>query len=475
MSSVKRNVTYNIIYQILILIIPLITAPYLSRVVGAKGVGIYSYTYSIVYYFMLLCLLGVNNYGNRLIAKVRDDKEKLSKTFFSVYLFQLFMGIIMLIVYIIYLLCVNNEYKTIALIQSLYILSAIVDINWFFFGLEEFKATITRNTLLKIGNVILIFIFVKNNSDLWKYVLIMSGMTLLSQIALWGFLKNKICFVKITLKDITKHIKPNLILFIPVIATSLYKLMDKIMLGGMSSVVEVGYYENAEKIINIPTAIITALGTVMLPRISNIMSKGKKDKVNSYVCKSFSFVIFMSMAMSLGLIAIGYNFAPMYFGDEFQKTGILIMLLAITLPFVAFANVIRTEYLIPAEKDRIYIESVILGAIINLIFNIIFIPRLQSFGACIGTVLAEITVMVYQSVKIRKELEIKQYVLNSIPFLIKAVIMFACVFVLNFININPLLRLMIQIIIGVIIYGIMNLKYILSMINFKSIIQKRSA
>ena len=475
MSSVKRNVTYNIIYQILILIIPLITAPYLSRVVGAKGVGIYSYTYSIVYYFMLLCLLGVNNYGNRLIAKVRDDKEKLSKTFFSVYLFQLFMGIIMLIVYIIYLLCVNNEYKTIALIQSLYILSAIVDINWFFFGLEEFKATITRNTLLKIGNVILIFIFVKNNSDLWKYVLIMSGMTLLSQIALWGFLKNKICFVKITLKDITKHIKPNLILFIPVIATSLYKLMDKIMLGGMSSVVEVGYYENAEKIINIPTAIITALGTVMLPRISNIMSKGKKDKVNSYVCKSFSFVIFMSMALSLGLIAIGYNFAPMYFGDEFQKTGILIMLLAITLPFVAFANVIRTEYLIPAEKDRIYIESVILGAIINLIFNIIFIPRLQSFGACIGTVLAEITVMVYQSVKIRKELEIKQYVLNSIPFLIKAVIMFACVFVLNFININPLLRLMIQIIIGVIIYGIMNLKYILSMINFKSIIQKRSA
>lgn len=471
----KKNLIYNLVYQILILIIPLITAPYLSRVVGVSGVGTYSYTYSIVYYFMLLTLLGINNYGNRTIAKVRDNKEKRSKEFWSMYILQLVMGTIMLILYLGYVLIFDVKYKQIALIQSLFIFSSILDINWFFFGLEEFKATITRNTLLKIGNVILIFIFVKNNSDLWKYVLIMSGMTLLSQIALWGFLKNKICFVKITLKDIMKHIKPNLILFIPVIATSLYKLMDKIMLGGMSSVVEVGYYENAEKIINIPTAIITALGTVMLPRISNIMSKGKKDKVNSYVCKSISFVIFMSMAMSLGLIAIGYNFAPMYFGDEFQKTGILIMLLAITLPFVAFANVIRTEYLIPAEKDRIYIESVILGAIINLIFNIIFIPRLQSFGACIGTVLAEITVMVYQSVKIRKELEIKQYVLNSIPFLIKAVIMFACVFVLNFININPLLRLMIQIIIGVIIYGIMNLKYILSMINFKSIIRKRSA
>ena len=441
----KKNLIYNLVYQILILIIPLITAPYLSRVVGVSGVGTYSYTYSIVYYFMLLTLLGINNYGNRTIAKVRDNKEKRSKEFWSMYILQLVMGTIMLILYLGYVLIFDVKYKSIALIQSIYILSAMVDINWFFFGLEEFKATITRNTLLKISNVILIFIFVKNNSDLWKYVLIMSGMTLLSQIALWGFLKNKICFVKITLKDITKHIKPNLILFIPVIATSLYKLMDN------------------------------ALGTVMLPRISNIMSKGKKDKVNSYVCKSISFVIFMSMAMSLGLIAIGYNFAPVYFGNEFQKTGILIMLLAITLPFVAFANVIRTEYLIPAEKDRIYIESVVLGAIINLIFNIIFIPKLQSVGACIGTILAEITVMAYQSGKLKTELEIKKYISVSIPFLIKAVIMFACVFVFNFININPLLRLMIQIVIGVIIYGMMNLKYILSMINFKLIVRKRSA
>ena len=135
-NSTKKNFIYNLIYQILILIIPLITAPYLSRVVGVSGVGTYSYTYSIVYYFMLLTLLGINNYGNRTIAKVRDNKEKRSKEFWSMYILQLVMGTIMLIIYLGYVLIFDVKYKQIALIQSLFIFSSILDINWFFFGLK---------------------------------------------------------------------------------------------------------------------------------------------------------------------------------------------------------------------------------------------------------------------------------------------------------------------------------------------------
>lgn len=344
--SAKKNFLYNIVYQIFILIIPLITAPYLARVVGTNGVGIYSYTYSIVYYFMLLTLLGVNNYGNRSIAKVREDKEKLSKTFWSIYLLQLIMGIIMLSLYIGYILLFDNKYKIYASIEILFIISAMLDINWFFFGMEQFKKTITRNTFVKVGNVILIFLFVKSVNDLWKYTLIMSGMTCLSQIILWPFLRKEINFIKIKLSDIKKHLKPNLILFIPVIAISLYKIMDKIMLGSLSNVTEVGYYENAEKIIGIPMTLITALGTVMLPRVSNLISKGSLNEVNKYIFKSIKFVMFMSLAMCCGLVAIGYNFAPVFLGSEFQKTGILIMMLSTTLPFLSFANVLRTQYLI---------------------------------------------------------------------------------------------------------------------------------
>lgn len=471
-NQVKKNFLFNVTYQLLILIIPLITSPYLSRVIKSEGVGIYSYTYSIIYYYMLITMLGVNNYGNRSIAKVRDNKKELSKTFWSIYLLQLIMGTLMILLYLGYVMLFNNQYRTISLIQTLFIISATLDINWFFFGLEEFKKTITRNIFVKIGNALFVFLFVKNSNDVWKYALIMSGMTCLSQVILWGFLKKYVKFEKISIDDIRKHIKPNLMLFIPVIAVSLYKMMDKIMLGVMSSIVDVGFYENAEKIISIPLTLITALGTVMLPRMSNLTSKGDIRLIEIYINKSEKFVMFLSLAMCFGLIAVGYRFAPFFFGDAFQKTGLLIMCLATTLPFISFANVIRTQYLIPSEQDKIYIKSVFLGAFINLVMNLIFIPKFDSIGACFGTIAAEISVMFYQSFAIRKELPIKKYIINSIPFLIKSIVMLLVIYPFNYIEMNVLVRIIIQVSLGCLVYGLLNMKYILSIINYKKIINR---
>lgn len=471
-SSPKKNYIYNIIYQLLILIIPLITSPYLSRVVGVKGIGIYSYKYSIVYYFMLLTLLGVNNYGNRTIAKVRDDDKKLSKTFWSIYFLQIMMGIVMLALYNLYISFWHIEYRTIAFIDNLFIVSAILDINWLFFGLEEFKKTITRNTIVKILNIFLIFCFVKSNNDLWKYTLIISSMTCFGQILMWFYLKNKIKFVKVSVKDVLFHFKANLILFIPVIAVSLYKMMDKIMLGYITDVSEVGYYEQAERIVNIPLTIITSLGVVMLPRISNISAKGDSKKVLKYIRSSINFVMFLSLPICFGLIAVGMHFAPLFYGESFAKSGLLIMLLAITLPFLAFANVIRTQYLIPKEKDKIYIISVFLGALTNLILNFIFISRLKSIGACIGTIAAEVSVMLYQTFAVRKELPVGKYIKEVFPFFIKGIIMLLCIYPLNNISLSPIIRLLLQVLIGGSIYCILNIKYILSVIDLNKVLKK---
>lgn len=470
MTSPKKNFIYNVMYQILILIIPLITAPYLSRVVGSEGIGIFSYTYSIVYYFMLLTLLGVNNYGNREIAKVRDSKKELSKTFWSIYSFQILMGTLMLIIYIAYLLLFNIDYKLLSFIEIIYILSAILDINWFFYGMEEFKKTITRNTILKIGTLFLIFIFVKKSTDLWKYTLIMASMTLLSQLILWFFMKGKIDFVKIKIKDIKKHIKPNIILFIPVIAVSIYKIMDKVMLGSLTNINEVGFYENAEKIINIPITIIATLGTVMLPRITNMISNGQKKEVDKYINKSIEFVMFLSLAMCIGLICVGYDFAPVFFGKEFQKTGILIVLLSITLPFISFANVIRTQYLIPFGKDKVYMKSVIYGAISNFIMNLIFIPKYESIGACIGTITAEIFVMLYQFYYMRKEYKFKNVFKTIIPFILTSIIMLEIIYPLNYLITNKIIKLLVQVLLGTFIYFVFNFKYINSLINIKKLL-----
>lgn len=434
--------------------------------------GIHSYTYSISYYFMLIAMLGLNNYGNRSIAKVRDNKDELSKTFWSIYLLQFIVSTLMVITYLIYIILFNIRYKQIAVIQIFYVISSIFDINWFFFGLEKFKITIIRNTIIKIISLVSIFLFVRNSDDLWVYTLILSGSTFLSQIILWPYIKKYVNFTKIKIIDILKHLKPCLILFIPVIAVSIYKIMDKIMLGNMASIVEVGYYENAVKIIDVPKCIITSLGTVMLPRMSNMIAKGEEEKIKMYIGKSLQVIMFLALPITMGLIAISDDFILIFLGNNFTKTGTLIKYLAISLIFLSWANVIRTQYLIPKERDKDYIISVILGAIVNLVMNIILIPRYASIGACYGTICAELIVMLYQTYKVKNELNISVYIKNIMIFVINSLIMFIIVDLLNYIPMSIYYRLILQVIIGIIIYIVLNFKYIITLVDFKFVINK---
>ncbi len=466
-TSVKKNFIYNIVYQILILILPLITAPYISRVIGAEGLGIYSYTYSVAHYFVIFAMLGLNNYGNRTIAKYRDNKENLSKNFCSIYAMQLMTSALVIIAYIVYVILFDNKYLIYAIIQLIYVLSAGLDINWFFFGIEKFKLTVTRNSVVKLLSVCSIFVFVKRKEDLILYAVIMVMASFISQISLWPFLRKEIHFVKPSLSDIKKHIKPNLILFIPVIAINLYKVMDKIMLGNMTNVSNVGFYENAEKIINVPLGFITALGTVMLPRISNLTANKEKEKVKEYIDKSMEFSMFLSIPIALGLIAVGKEFAPIFFGEEFVQTGIIIQYLAITVIFISLANVIRTQYLIPNQKDNVFIISTIAGAIINLIINLLLIPKYETIGATIGTIFAELSVMLIQAISVWKEMQITKYLKKLLVFFVKGLIMYVIVYQLKYLNVQTEIIIFLQVVIGVIVYFLLNIKYINSIIDVK--------
>lgn len=465
MSQIKKNLIYNVAYQILILILPIITVPYVSRVLGADGIGTYSYTYSIIYYFMLVAMLGINNYGNRTIAKNRDDKEKLSNNFFSIYAIQIFMTILMIIIYMAYINIFSNKYYNIAFIQIIQLFSCIFDINWFFFGLEKFKITVTRSTVLKLLSLILIFIFVRNADDIWIYTLILSSSTLISQLLLIPFLYKEVQFTKVTFKNVSKHIKPCLVLFLPVIAVSLYRVMDKIMLGKITGVTEVGYYEQAEKIINIPMGIVTALGIVMLPRISNLVYKGDNESILRYMEKSINFMMFLAFPICFGLMTISSDFIPIFLGDNFIKSSTLIYYLSTTILFMSFANVIRTQYLIPKEKDSIYVISLFAGAIINLIINYLLIPKYQSVGACIGTIFAEFFVMLYQVIAVRKELPILKYIKDIRGFFIKSIVMFVITLSVKLLNLSPIVTIITQVLIGVLTYGLLNIKYVYDIIN----------
>ena len=459
MKSIKTNLLYSIFYQILTLVLPLVTIPYLSRVLGADGIGRFSYSNSIAYYFSIFAILGLNNYGNRTIAKVRDDKCKLSKTFWNIYAMQIMFALIALVVYLLFV-SINKD--QLLWIQTITVMASLFDINWFFFGLEEFKITVTRNTFIKIFSLALIFAFVKSSKDVWIYTLIMASSSFFSCLILLLFLKDRIIYVKPEFKEIKKHIKPNLILFIPVISVSLYKVMDKIMLGYLSEMIEVGYYENTERVLNIPISIVTALGTVMLPRISNLAHKNNLEECSKYFKYSILFVVCMSAAISFGLMSISKPFIQLFFGSGFEKCNYLFYILLPSTIFIAFANVVRTQYLIPYQKDSVYIKSVILGAIINLSINLILIPKYNSIGAAIGTLLAEASVCVYQSFAIRNEIEIKKLTKYSLPFLFNGGMMFLVLRYIPIMN-NIILDLIIKVVVGSIIFITLTAIYLITL------------
>lgn len=456
MSSIKRNFIYNIMYQLLILILPLITAPYVARVLGTDGTGTYAYTYSIANYFILFAMLGLNNYGNRSIAKIRDDKEALSNTFWNIYALQFISAALAIVIYILYISFFLNDYWVVFIYQLVYVGSALFDINWFFFGIEQFKLTVMRNTVIKLLSVGLVFIFVKSAEDLWLYTLICAGGMMMSNLVLWPFLRQFVYFKKPEIKIIKTHIIPNFILFIPILALSLYKIMDKIMLGRMSGMIQVGFYDNSEKIINIPMGIIMALGVVMLPKMSNLAANKNIEQSRKYLEYSLHFIAFLAPALTFGIAGIAPEFALIFYGEEFAACGRIITVLSPIILFISLGNVIRTEYLIPNNKDKIFVISIIIGAIINLTMNILAIPKFGALGTAVATICAEASVAIVQTLAVWKSIPVRMYLNKVSVYAVIGTVMYLAIRVVASILGRSITTIAVEIIIGSMVYIILS-------------------
>lgn len=451
-TSIKLNYFYNMIYQGLIMILPLFTAPYVARVIGANGVGIYSYSFSIAQYFVYFAMLGIGVYGNRSIARVQDDEMKRSELFSEIYTLQFILCILVFSFYVFYCFFSAVENAQIAWLQLFFVSSAFLDVSWFFFGMEDFKTTVTRQIFIKIFTCVMVFLVVKNKSDLWKYTLILSVGTLLGQAYLFYSIKKYIKFFRFKFKEAFVHFKPVLILFIPIIATSIYRVMDKVMIGSLSNMNQVGYYENSDKLIATALGVIGALGSVMLPRMSNLVATGKHDLEQKYILKSMEITMCVGCAIAFGIAAVSKEFIPLFYGDGFQECIIITVELAISAIFIAWANVVRMQHVIPHGKDNIYVYSVISGAIINVFINYLLIPKYGAKGAAIGTIFAEAMVMFLQTYMSRKDLDIKNFIKVSIPFFIFGLIMFVIVRWISSCFLNRNLALFVEIVSGALIY-----------------------
>jgi O-antigen/teichoic acid export membrane protein len=452
---------------------PLITVPYISRILGKEGVGVYSYTLSIVQYFVILGSLGISIYGNRQIAYVRDDKEKMSKTFWSITFLKIATTSIALLFYMV-TFGLNSTYGNIYLIQTINIIAAMIDISWLYMGLEDFKKTVNRNLMVKIIGVICIFLFVKSYEDLDKYVIINVSMTLFGNLVMWIYVPRTVLKIKIRFSDITEHIIPTVQLFIPQISIQVYAVLNKTMLGSLANTGEVGLFEQSEKIIKLVLGLVTSLGVVMLPRMSNTFANGNNEKMNGYLNKSLQGVAYVSIPMAIGLAAVSKELVPWFFGPDFTNVSCLMVILTPILFFIAISNVLGVQYLLPTNRTKEFTVSVTIGAIINLILNFILIPYYKALGACIATVIAEFCVTLVQFISLRKNIKKKIILKSIVKYILSATVMFIVVrFIGAYIG-AKIITTIIQGVLGAIIYVVILvlLKEEINLIIFKTIITK---
>lgn len=454
-KSIAKNYIYNLIYQLLSIVLPLITTPYLSRVLGAEPIGIYGYTLSIVTYFVLFGSLGIAMYGQREIAYVQNDKIKRSCVFWEIIIVRAITMIISMVLFYL-TFCIKGDYALYYRIFTLYIIANLLDISWLLQGLEEFKKTVIRNIIVKFLSLFLIFLYIKTPLDLWKYILIYVVAELLGNATMWMYLPKYIVKVKIKTLNLKRHIKPAIILFIPQIATQIYTVLDKTMVGLLTNDMnEVGYYEQAQKVVKSALTILTAYGTVMASRISNCFAEKQDDKIRNNIKNSFKLICFLGIPIVFGMIGIAEKFVPWFYGEGYEKVVTLIIATSPIILLIGLSNIGGIQYLVPTGKQKEFTKSVTIGAISNVFLNIILIKLFKSTGAAIASTLSELIVCIVQYPYIKHIVNLKDLLKISYKFLISAIIMFIAIFLIQKQLDVSIINTIITIIIGLIIYLIM--------------------
>ena len=347
----------------------------------------------------------------------------------------------------------HGDYALYYRILLLEMFANCIDISWFYQGLENFKKTALRNIVVKLISVVSIFIFIKNENDVAKYLLIYVLTTLLGNASLWLGIKKYIVKIKIKDLHILKQLKPTVYLFIPQIAIQVYTVLDKTMIGTITNnMSEVGYYEQTQKIIKILMTIITSLGTVMMPRIAKCYAEGAQDKIKEYMKNTFRFVYLLAFPMIFGIIAVSNSFVPFFFGDGYEKVKLLMKVMSPIILFIGLSNVTGTQYLLSTKKQKQFTISVICGASINAILNLILINKFDALGAVIATVIAEFTVTAVQIYYVKNDFNVKEIIKSAKNYILSSLLMLLLCFIIGRFIQNNKVSIIVQVLLGAITY-----------------------
>lgn len=384
------------IYQLFITILPIILIPYISRTLTEVGTGIYAYTHSLVLYFSNIGLLGVRLYGNKMIASSKNVSEE-TKLFWEIFIMKAISCLCAIVLYIFFALFIFKDNQMLMWINGIWLLANLVDISWYFVGKENFKNIVIRNSIVKIISFALVLIFVKSINDLWKYALIMVGLEFVGQVIMWIDMRRIIKKrIQLTAFKPFTHLKGMISLFIPQLVIQVYTIMNITMLGSiLDDPAQTGFFDMSSKIVNMLLMIVTALGTVMMPRISRLHTNDNQTEISNLLMESTRVLLYVAIPISAGLLMISDYFVPWFFGNSYNPMVPVLLIYCLKIPIVVLTNVMGTQYLIPTGRDKLFTYSVLAGAIVNIIFNFLLIRNYGAIGAAISTLITEIVICLF--------------------------------------------------------------------------------
>ena len=390
--KVIKNYLYNLSYQILTIILPIITVPYVTRIFTSEDLGNYGFYNSIVSYFSLFAMLGIGIYGTKQIAAASD----VNSAFWNIYAIQLIASILAISVYVIAIFSIPQMRGIIPLILGIVLFTKMLDISWLFAGKEDFKKITLRNTVVKVTGVISIFTFIKSSEDLYLYVFLIVIFDFLGQFVMWIPAKKFIKRPSFNMKIMKKNLHPIVLLFLPQIAISLYVVLDRTLLGLLGSYSDVGIYEQGQKLISILLTVVSSLGTVMVPRVANLLFE-RKDKEAQNTVK-FSFILYnlIIFPMIFGLIAVNEVFVKFFLGKNFQDVRYVLYIIVFNIMFVGWTNILGYQVLVVRNKNKEFMLSTTIPAFVSVAINIAVIPLFGYIGASITAVIVEFLAFIIQ-------------------------------------------------------------------------------
>ncbi|EOT5499718.1 TPA: flippase [Citrobacter koseri] len=445
--TVKFNFAMNMLLTVSNFLFPLITFPYVSRVLNPEGTGKVAFAYSIVSYFSILAAFGVANYGIRACAQVRDNKDKLSKTVHEIITINIFLMVIVYALYflIVYVVPELRVEKKLFFISGLNILFTIIGFEWLYKGVEQYYYITIRSLVFKLIAFFLIFLCIKSQEDYSTYAFIIIFATVGSGIVNLYNLKKVIYIKRYSGYNIRKHIQPMATFFIITIAVAFYVYVSVAMLGFVQGNTEVGYYNAAYRIKDVMVSIITALGAVLLPRLSYYVENNMQDKFNDVIEKSMKFIFIMSLPLVFFCIIFAKPAVLILAGPAYEGSILPLKILSVIIFIVGVSNLTGIQMLIPLKQEKYLCYSVIFAAIINMILNIMLMPHLGAVGTAISVAIAELCILLIQIYVLRKFSRILFSKISYIKLLVSlSLASVASIYLNNNINFNEVVIFLIS-------------------------------